>query len=75
MNIWEGEKKRERETNHKRLLTIKKKLRIDEWEGGWANQVMGIKESTCVEHWELYVSDESLNCTLETNITLYMLNN
>ena len=32
----------------------------------------GIKEGTCWdEHWVLYVSDESLNSTPETNITLY----
>ena len=34
---------------------------------------MAIKEGTsCDEHWVLYVSDESLNSTLETNITLYV---
>ena len=28
---------------------------------------------TCYyEHWVLYVSDKSLNCTPETNITLYV---
>ena len=33
--------------------------------------MMGIKEGTCYdEHWMLYVSDESLNSTLETNIVL-----
>ena len=29
-----------------------------------------IKEGTCDEHWVLYVSDESLNSTPETNIAL-----
>ena len=31
MNLWEGEKerKRERKANHKRLLTIEDKLRVD----------------------------------------------
>ena len=29
------------------------------------------KEGTCDEHWVLYVSDESLNLTPETNIALY----
>ena len=29
MGRWEGKKKGERETNHKRLLTIESKLRID----------------------------------------------
>ena len=38
----------------------------------WAKWVMGIKECTCVEHWVLYVSDESLNSTPETNIALYV---
>ena len=33
---------------------------------------MGIKEDSCDEHWVLYVSDESLNHTPETNITLYV---
>ena len=32
--------------------------------------MMGIKEGTCDEYWVLYVSDESLNSTPETNITL-----
>ena len=32
---------------------------------------MGIKEDTCCdEHWVLYVSDQSLNSTPESNITL-----
>ena len=31
---------------------------------------MGIKEGTCDEHWVLYVNDESLNSTTETNIAL-----
>ena len=39
----------------------------------WARWVMGIKEGTCYnEHWVLYVSDESLNSTSETNIALYV---
>ena len=45
-------------------------------EGRWAEDglkgVMGIKEGTCDEHWGLYVSDESLNSTPETNIALYV---
>ena len=41
--------------------------------GEWANWVMGIKEGTsCNEHGGLYVSDEALNSTPETNITLYV---
>ena len=33
---------------------------------------MGVKEGTCDEHWVFYVSDESLNPTCETNITVYV---
>ena len=41
--------------------------------GAYAKWVMGIKEGTCCdEHLVLYVSNESLNSTLETNITLYV---
>ena len=36
-------------------------------------QVMGTEKATCCDdHWVLYVSDESLNSTPETNITLYV---
>jgi len=59
------------EANNKRLLMIENKLRVDG--GGWARWVMGFKEGTCCdEHRVLYVSDESLNSTPETNITLYV---
>ena len=55
-----------------RLLAIDNKLRIERnCVGGWAKWVIGIKEGTCDEHWVLYVSDESLNSTPETNITPY----
>ena len=43
--------------------------------GRWARWVMGIKEGTCDEQWVLYVSDESLNSTPETNIALSVLAN
>ena len=33
---------------------------------------MGIKEDTCDKHQVLYVSDESLKPTPETNIALYV---
>ena len=33
---------------------------------------MGTKEGTCDENWVLHVSDESLNFTSETNVTLYV---
>lgn len=37
---------------------------------------MGIKEHTCHdEHCVMYKIVESLNCTWETNITLYVKNN
>ena len=40
---------------------------------GWMKWVMGMKEVTCGDQqWVLYVSDESLNSTLETNTTLYV---
>ena len=66
-----GGEKRERETNHKRLLTIEYKLKVVG--GRWARWVMGIKaDNYCDEHLLLYVSDESLNSTPETNIVLYV---
>lgn len=40
---------------------------------GWDRWVMGVKEDTCYsEHGVLYVSDEPLKSTLETNIELYV---
>ena len=46
-------------------------LRWKEVGEGWAKQVMGIKRGTCCdEHRVSYASDESLNSTPETNITL-----
>ena len=33
---------------------------------------MGTKKGTCDEHWVLYVSDELLSYTLETNNALYV---
>ena len=41
--------------------------------GEWAKWEMGIKKGICCdEHWVLHVSDESLNSTPDTNITLYV---
>ena len=41
--------------------------------GEWVEWMMDIKEGTCCdEHWVLYVSDEFLNSTSETNITLHV---
>ena len=34
--------------------------------------MIGIKEDSCDEHWMLYVGDESLNCTPEPNVMLYV---
>ena len=70
--------KTERETNHKRLLTLGNKLRVAGREvgSGWGNWVMGIKESTgWNEHWVLYATDESLNSTPKTNSILTKLFN
>ena len=39
---------------------------------GWVKWVIGIKEGNCDEYQVLYESVESLNCTPETNITLYI---
>ena len=68
------EKGKNREANHKRLLTIENKQ--DWWrEGAWdgIKWVMVIKEGTyCDEHWVLHISDELLNSTPETKITLYV---
>ena len=53
----------------KSLLNTENRLRVPGEEVGGG---MGIKEGTCWdEHWVLYVSDESLNSTPETNTTLY----
>ena len=50
MNIWEGEN-REREANHKRLLMVDNRLRVDgeRWVGDGRNEVRGIKEGTCFD--------------------------
>ena len=73
MNRAEGEKKK-RGKQTVRDSTIENKLRVDggEVDGGWANWVMGSKEGICEEHWVLYASDESLNSTSKTNITLFV---
>lgn len=55
-------------------MTLNRELRVGREAGeGWAKWVMGIEEGTCFdEHQELYVSDEALSSTLETNIELYV---
>ena len=40
--------------------------------GKWAKWVTGMKEGTCVGNLVSHASDESLNSTPETNITLYV---
>ena len=41
--------------------------------GEWVKWMMNIKEGNCWnEYWLSYVSDESLNSTPETNITLHV---
>ena len=70
MNIKERKK---RKSVYKRVLMIENKLRVDggEMGGGCARWVMDIQEGTYRdEDWVLYVSDESLNSTPETNIPL-----
>ena len=39
---------------------------------GWDRWAMGIKEGTCDEYWVLYVSEESMNSTPETNTGLHV---
>ena len=54
-----------------RLSTIENKLMVTIGEVG-GTQVMRIKDCICHEHQVLYISVESLYCTPETNITLYV---
>ena len=59
-----------REANHKRLLNIDNKLRIDGGgeKGKW---VMDIEEGICLdEHWVLYGSNESWEYTPNTKSIL-----
>ena len=74
MNI--GERKKEESKPQETLYNREKKdwgLMEGRWEGGWAKWVMGLKEDTCDKHWVLYISDESLNSTPETNIIFFFL--
>ena len=55
-----------------KILNDREQTGLMEGDGwGWARWVKGIKEGTCAVHWLLYVSDESMNSTPETNIALY----
>ena len=59
--------------NHKRLWTLGNKLRVSEGfgVGDWDSLVMGSKEGTyCMEHWVLYVNNESWNTASKTNDVL-----
>ena len=64
---WRGEGswgKLEGKLIHERLWTLKNNLRVLKGVGGWVSLVVGIKEGTfCMEHWELYVNNESWNTT------------
>ena len=70
----EREKERERGKARNRLLTIENKLMVTKGEGGggMGKEVIGIKECICDGHWVLYGSVESIYCSPETNITLYV---
>ena len=49
------------------------RLSEGKWPGGWVRQVMGIKAYTHHdEHLVMYEIVETLSCTPETNITLYV---
>ena len=74
MNIWEGGKRRK---GNKPQEMLNNREQTEGWwrevGGRWARWVMVIKEGTSYEeHWLLYVSDESLNSTSETNIVVYV---
>ena len=67
-------KKRKRETK-KQTLNYESKLMVTRGEvgEGWVKLVMGIKEGNCGdEQGVLYRSVESLYCSPETSITLYV---
>ena len=74
MNIWKGGKKK-REGNKPREMIKYGEQTEGCWREvgeGWAKWVMGTKDGTCDEHWALYLRDESLNSTPETQITLHV---
>ena len=49
MNVGGGREKKEREANHKKLLTVENKPKVAGGKvgGGWARWGMGTKEGTC----------------------------
>ena len=75
MNIWKevgrkerGNKPQEAVSNREQTMGLWREMG-----GRQVRWVIGTKESPyCDEHWVLYVSDESLNSTLETDIALYV---
>lgn len=68
-NKWAKEKKKERQTKKQTLNSR------EYWRGGGRgdgqNRWGGIKERTYTEHWVRYRPVQSLQCTPETNRTLY----
>ena len=62
---WEKEKQTKKQTLNYRVIR-------GEVAREWTKWMMGIKERTCDEDWVSYISDESLNSTPETNITVYV---
>ena len=59
---------------HERLWTLRNKLRVLEgrWMAGWVSLVVGIKEGTyCMEHWVLYINNESWTTASKTNDVFY----
>ena len=75
-NMGRGQEKRRVVTNYMCLLMIEKKKSEGSWrEMGQLGARWGtcIKKSTCCdEHWVLYVRDESLNSTHESENALYV---
>ena len=60
--------------NHKRLWTIRNKLRASEGMGvgEWDRLVMGGKEGTyCMVHWVLYATNGASNFTSDSGDVLY----
>lgn len=62
--------KLEGETKLERLWTPRNKLRVLEGRvvegGGWVSLGVGIKEGTyCMEHWVLYINNESWNTEIK----------
>ena len=63
---------RKREETKKQTLNSREQTDDYQREEGWVKQVVGMKEGTSDAPWMMYGSVESLYCTLETNITLYV---